>query len=209
VTVERGVDPAGLALVAFGGAGPLHAADLADALGMAAVVIPARAGVLSAVGLLCSPRQRDLVRSWPEPLHHEGLAGALAELAGTARRLVDDDAADVEVAVDARYRGQSHELTVPLGLADGSVDRLAEIFAERHRMFNGFDRLGAAVEVIAVRARAIGAPAIRFGDLPAPVRATVVGPAVVVEPDCTVWVPEGWIGEPAGGGALVLRRRHR
>ncbi len=67
VTVERGVDPRGLALVAFGGAGPLHACALADALGMAAVVVPPRAGVLSAVGLLCSPIQRDLVRSWPTP----------------------------------------------------------------------------------------------------------------------------------------------
>ena len=56
VTVERGVDPSELALVAFGGAGPLHACAVAEALGMAAVVVPPRAGVLSAVGLLCSPR---------------------------------------------------------------------------------------------------------------------------------------------------------
>ena len=55
VSVERGVDPRGLALVAFGGAGPLHACALADALGMPAVVVPARAGVLSAVGLLTAP----------------------------------------------------------------------------------------------------------------------------------------------------------
>ena len=72
VSVERGVDPRGLALVAFGGAGPLHACALADALGMAAVIVPARAGVLSAVGLLAAPAQRDLVRSWPTPLDHDG-----------------------------------------------------------------------------------------------------------------------------------------
>ena len=90
VTVERGVDPGGLALVAFGGAGPLHACAIADALGMRAVVVPPRAGVLSAVGLLCSPRQRDLVRSWPTPGDHTGLDDALAaladEAAGTRRR---------------------------------------------------------------------------------------------------------------------------
>jgi N-methylhydantoinase A/oxoprolinase/acetone carboxylase beta subunit len=70
VTVERGVDPRGLALVAFGGAGPLHACALADALEMAAVIVPARAGVLSAVGILGAPLQVDLVRSVPDPLDH-------------------------------------------------------------------------------------------------------------------------------------------
>ncbi len=64
VSVERGVDPRRLALVAFGGAGPLHACALADALGMTRVIVPARAGVLSALGMLGAPRQRELVRSW-------------------------------------------------------------------------------------------------------------------------------------------------
>ena len=63
VSVERGVDPSGLALVAFGGAGPLHACELADAVGVPTVIVPAAAGVLSAVGLLISPRRREVVRS--------------------------------------------------------------------------------------------------------------------------------------------------
>ena len=67
VTVEQGVDPRELALVAFGGAGPLHACAVADALGVRTVIVPARAGVFSAVGLICTPRARELVRSWPEP----------------------------------------------------------------------------------------------------------------------------------------------
>src|SRR5262245_56856428 len=112
VSVERGVDARGLALVAFGGAGPLHACALAGALGMPAVVVPARAGVLSAVGLLTAPRRRDRVRSWPTPGDHTGLADALAVLADEARALVRGDST-VEMAVDCRYRGQSHELTVP------------------------------------------------------------------------------------------------
>ncbi|MCC6435037.1 MAG: hydantoinase/oxoprolinase family protein [Acidimicrobiales bacterium] len=213
VTVERGVDPAGLALVAFGGAGPLHAADLADALGMAAVVIPARAGVLSAVGMLCAPQQRDLVRSWPEPGEHDAVAGGLDELARRAVELIGGEAPEpgevtVELAVDARYRGQSHELTVPVGL-DGEVVTPAVMrrrFDERHRAFNGFERPDATMEVVALRARAVGRPAVRFEDLPVPARPTVVGPAVLDDPDCTVWIPDGWVGEPAGGGALVLRR---
>ncbi len=76
VSVARGVDPRGLALVAFGGAGPLHGCALADALDMAAVVVPARAGVLSAAGLLAAPRQVDLVESWPDPADHQGAARA-------------------------------------------------------------------------------------------------------------------------------------
>ena len=86
VSVERGVDPRGLALVAFGGAGPLHACALAEALGMPAVIVPARAGVLSAVGILAADDQRDLVRSWPTPGDHRGLDQAIAELGRAARQ---------------------------------------------------------------------------------------------------------------------------
>ena len=85
VTVARGVDPRGLALVAFGGAGPLHACAIAAALGMQAVVVPPRAGVLSAVGLLGSPPQEDVVLSWPDPLDHASVASARFELARVGR----------------------------------------------------------------------------------------------------------------------------
>ena len=118
VTVAQGVDPRELALVAFGGAGPLHACAIAGALGMRAVVVPPRAGVLSAVGLLCSPVQRELVRSWADPADHEGARRALEALAAETVALVGGDAGDagrvaVEVAFDCRYAGQSHELRVP------------------------------------------------------------------------------------------------
>ena len=119
VSVERGVDPTGLALVAFGGAGPLHACGLADRLGMAAVVVPPRAGVLSAVGMLAAPVQHDRVRTWPTPGDHDGLAGGAGRTSGSeaVAALVADaggSADDVEVvlSVDARYAGQSHELRV-------------------------------------------------------------------------------------------------
>ncbi|HEX8771872.1 MAG TPA: hydantoinase/oxoprolinase family protein, partial [Acidimicrobiales bacterium] len=139
ITVERGVDPAELALVAFGGAGPLHACAIAGALGMRAVVVPARAGVLSAVGLLCSPRQRDLVRSWPAPADQTGLDDRLADLAAEARRAVGcaDSHSEVTTAVDCRYAGQGHELTVA-SVAD---------FPAEHRRRNGYARAGAPIEV--------------------------------------------------------------
>jgi N-methylhydantoinase A len=234
VSVERGVDPRGLALMAFGGAVPLHAAALADALGMAAVVVPARAGVLSAVGLLTAPRRRDLVRSWADPADHDGLDAALAELADEAAGLVapivpsgaaagagaaaDDGGSTagdggsarrrhpeadggivVETAVDCRYRGQSHELTVP------SVDD----FPAEHQRRNGYVSPDRPIEVVALRATATRAPVVELDELPeVPARldGPRAGPAVLAEPDCTVWIPEGWVASPGVAGALVLRR---
>jgi N-methylhydantoinase A/oxoprolinase/acetone carboxylase beta subunit len=199
VTVARGIDPASLALVAFGGAGPLHACAVAGALGMRAVVVPARAGVLSAVGLLSAPVQRDLVRSWPTPLDHTGLAEALDALGREAGALVAahvsaGSGADVVTALDCRYAGQGHELTVPA----------VEAFHVAHERRNGYRRDGDPVEVVALRARARAESPVRLADLPAPSRAAVTGPAVLAEADCTVWVPPDWRGTPGPGGALVL-----
>jgi N-methylhydantoinase A/oxoprolinase/acetone carboxylase beta subunit len=197
VTVERGVDPRNLALVAFGGAGPLHACALADALDMPAVVVPPRAGVFSAVGLLCSPRQRELVRSWPTPSDHAGLEDALRALGEDALTAVGGGK-DVEVfySLDCRYQGQSHELTV----------ESVEDFPDEHRRRNGYARSGAPIEVVALRARARQPAALEPVDLPAPERERVVGPAVAAETDCTVWVPERWTADPGPAGAWILTR---
>jgi len=205
VSVERGVDPSGLALVAFGGAGPLHACAIAEGTGIGAVVIPPRAGVLSAVGLLCSPRQRDLVRSWPTPGDVGGIDGALADLAAQACAAVADgragaeaEAVEIVTALDCRYTGQSHELTVT------TIDE----FADEHLRRNGYARAGAAVEVMALRARARMPAAVQFADLGPPPnpRSPIEGPAVVAEADCTVWVPAGWSGRVETDGSWVLTR---
>jgi N-methylhydantoinase A/oxoprolinase/acetone carboxylase beta subunit len=200
VSVERGVDPGGLALVAFGGAGPLHACALAEALGMPAVIVPARAGVLSAVGLLTAPRRRDLVRSWPDPQDQAGLAEALVLLGKEAAALVGPGAetTTVENAVDCRYRGQSHELTVP------SVGE----FHDEHRRRNGYARPEEPVEVVALRAVATSPPTVATADLPAVARLAgeVRGPAVIAEPDCTIWVADGWVAQAGADGALLMHR---
>ena len=222
VTVERGVDPRDLALVAFGGAGPLHACALAEALGMAAVVVPPRAGVLSAVGLLGAPLQAVLVRSWATAGGLDGLAEARFDLARRAARhlvraaedanarvlfnqrtgtasvtFADGTTVDVELAIDCRYEGQSHELTVP---TVGS-------FEDEHRRRNGFARPRAGVEVTALRAAArLGAP-VDVESLPEPSsRRPATGPCVLAEPDCTVWLAEGWSAEVGEDGAWILRR---
>jgi N-methylhydantoinase A/oxoprolinase/acetone carboxylase beta subunit len=191
VTVERGIDPRELALVAFGGAGPLHAIAIADALGMRAVVIPPRAGVCSAVGMLCAPKAQEVVRSFAGG----DLASALAAVADEARARVGAGAR-VETAVDCRYVGQSHELTV------ATVDD----FPAEHERRNGHARPGAPVEVVAVRARAVSDAPLQITDLPEVARERVTGPAVVAEPDCTVWVPAGWRAEPRALGAWIVER---
>lgn len=195
VSVARGVEPAGLALVAFGGAGPLHACAIADALGMPAVVVPARAGVLSAVGCLCAPRQHDLVRTWRGGANLDGLEAALEALAREAASAIPG--AEVATSVDCRYVGQSHELRVST----------PDHFAAEHERRNGYRRSDTAVEVVALRATARLEAPLRPSDLPVSHRSSVVGPAVVVEPDCTIWVADGWQADPhSTSGALVLTR---
>ncbi len=194
VSVARGVDPAGLALVAFGGAGPLHACAIADALGMPAVVVPARAGVLSALGCLAAPRQHDLVRSWAGGADRRGLDAALAALAAEAAEAVSGGV--VETAVACRYAGQSHELLVP------SV----EDFPAAHRRRNGYARPGTPIEVVALRATARRASPVALDALEPVPRRGAVGPAVIAEPDCTIWVPAGWQADPHPSGAYVLTR---
>jgi N-methylhydantoinase A/oxoprolinase/acetone carboxylase beta subunit len=201
VSVERGVDPGGLALVAFGGAGPLHACALAEALGMPAVIVPARAGVLSAVGLLTAPRRRDLVRSWPTRQDQAGLADALALLGTEAAALVGPGgggaaAPTVETAVDCRYRGQSHELTVP------SVGE----FHDEHRRRNGYARPEEPVEVVALRAVATRPPTVTALPAAARLAGEVRGPAEIAEADCTIWVADGWTAQAGADGALLMHR---
>lgn len=201
VTVERGVDPRDLALVAFGGAGPLHACAVAAALGMRAVVVPSRAGVFSAVGLVSAPPQRELVRSWPTPAEHDGVEAARDQLGREVAALEGLMGGDVRVEtfVDCRYRGQSFELTV------SAIDE----FPAEHARRNGYARADVPIEVVALRARARGAAPLDPSELPAWPRERVVGPAVASEPDCTVWVPDGWIATPDDRGTWVLTQGGR
>jgi len=178
VSVEQGLDPRDFALVAFGGAGPLHACSLADELGMKTVLVPAAAGVLSALGLVAADERRDAVRSYVEPLAHAG-------------ELPDEGEADL------RYEGQSFELTVPLGL------RLRERFHEAHEERYGYADPARSLELVAVRTAEIhAAPPIQIAGQVLAAR----GPQVLELAGATAWIPEGWAGETDQHGTLVLRR---
>ena len=199
VSVERGVDPRALALVAFGGAGPLHACTLADALGMPMVIIPARAGVLSAVGILCADEQRDLVRTWSSRLDGPDLDLARSHLAAEVAELLQADndmPAEISTSIDCRYAGQSHEITV------STID---EFHAEHHKR-NGYSNVDGKVEVVAIRAKARRPSLVQLAALPSPPRPSVVGPMVLAESDCTIWVGDGWRAEPGEAGALLLTK---
>src|SRR5437764_4635282 len=109
VTVQRGIDPRLFALLAFGGAGPLHAAHIADELEIDAIACPRASGVLAALGLVVSPGRRDVQRSVflsGDSLTRETIADTVAELGEQARRALRDPEAQLRATYELRYRGQ-------------------------------------------------------------------------------------------------------
>ncbi len=236
ISVERGFDPEGFTLVAFGGAGGLHAAQLAEGLGISSVLVPPDPGLLSAFGMLAAPARtelaRTMLRSTAEADVEAHVARVRAELDGEARQRFDQDFGAVgdvttEHWVDARYRGQSFELRVP-------ADEWAEGFHRAHRERYGYGRPDSPVEVIAVRVVAVSP---RDAPAPAPVSGEpggtepvrvwshgawasgsrvwrrglsqgdrITGPALVLEYSGTTWVPERWSVRVDGGGCLEMVR---
>jgi len=193
VTVERGIDPRRFALLAFGGAGPLHAAAIADELGITRIVVPRAAGVLSALGLAAAERRRDAARS--VLLRGDALTDeALAELAGDAD----------EVTWAARYAGQSHELS--LRDVGPAASALREAFAAAHEERYGYRDDGAEIELVTVRtARVEPGPEVAW-ESDRPDDRDIVGPAVVALPEATLVVPEGWRGQTDATGTVVVER---
>ena len=178
VSVEQGLDPRDFALVAFGGAGPLHACALAVELGMKTVLVPAAAGVLSALGLVAAAERRDAVRTYVVPLAD---AGGLPD----------------EGEADLRYVGQSFELAVALG--SGLVER----FHEAHEARYGYADRDRTLELVAVRtAEMRAAPPLTVTGPQLSTR----GPHVLELDGATAWIPAGWSGETDAHGTLVLRR---
>ena len=168
ISIERGYDPRDFALVSFGGAGGLHAADLARALSIPRVVVPRHPGALSALGLLLSDVRKDYSRSMLIPaagaearvrrelesLHRAGRADLKDEgFEGKSVRIQD--------SLDLRYRGQSYELTVPFARA------FVSSFHKLHERRYGHSDATRAVEIVNVRSTFFGrAPKIRFPKMP-------------------------------------------
>ncbi|HEX8066048.1 MAG TPA: hydantoinase/oxoprolinase family protein [Thermoleophilaceae bacterium] len=232
MTVERGTDPRDLALLAFGGAGPLHAAAIAGELDMRRVLVPRSSGVLSAVGLIASERRRDLVESVllaGDDLTREAVAAVVDRLAGRGRDELGEPGAEVRAEYDLRYSGQAFELTVP---GDPSPDPgdLRRAFDAAHEERYGHADPDAALELVTVRVAtampAADLPADRPGDEPERahreatfdgerVRAEVVrgvpagdleGPAIVELAEATLVVPPGWSCRAGDDGTIEMER---
>jgi N-methylhydantoinase A len=233
VTVERGIDPRELALVAFGGAGPLHAAQIAEELGMKRVIAPIASGVLSALGLVVSERRRDVVESvllGGEELTREAVAEVVERLAGRAREGLEASAApdpQLRATYDLRYAGQAFELSVD-GSLSPAPDELRAAFDRAHEERYGYADREAELELVTVRVAAAlpgaepppsepaqaeeRAPrAVRYGDERLEARvlgageAQLDGPAIFELPGATLVVPPGWHAR-ADADAVVLER---
>jgi N-methylhydantoinase A len=230
MTVERGVDPRGYALLPFGGAGPMHAAALADELEITRLVCPRASGVLSALGLIAAGHRRDTARTVllsADEITAERVAEevkALSEplLAGMER-------AEIEVVYELRYRGQAFELPVP-GPPAPDPDRLAEDFAREHEARYGYRDPQGRLELVTIRVAAVepgpephprastdgrideSERRARFGGDWVPIRVlrgepaagfAAEGPCVFELPEATLVLPPGWSARVDEAGTIT------
>jgi N-methylhydantoinase A len=236
ISVERGLDPREFTLVAFGGAGPLHACALAEEMGIGRVLVPRASGVLSALGLAISDLRRDYVRPLLGRLDQLEAAVPRAgwrELEDLARKelAASGEQPDLTRRADLRYRGQSFELTVDVA----EVEDLGERFHQAHRQRYGYRMDDEPVEVVNLRlvaavpagkpklraepARAGRTAARRRVNLDGTWREVAVlareelgggdrldGPAVVEFAEATLLLRPGWRAAVDEAGTLVLQR---
>jgi N-methylhydantoinase A len=226
VTVERGIDPRGFALLPFGGAGPMHAAAIAEELEVERILCPRAGGVLSALGLCASDRRRDTSRTVMLSGDDFTAERVAAEVEQLIEALGDDDEATPEVVYEMRYAGQAFELPVSGPIRPDPVE-LGERFAEAHEQLYGHRDPEAEVVLVHIRlamvlpgarpqpaaaskrqlaessrgvrfgGRWIDTPVLR-GEPPAGTRAQ--GPIVFELPETTLVVPPGWdVGVDAHG----------
>lgn len=168
VSVRKGYDPRAYTMVAFGGAGPLHAAALARDLGIREILVPPAPGILCALGLLVEPRRLDLVRTRVQGL--DGLAVTdverlFEEMAAEATAWLEQESVPRERrrlvrAYDMRYLGQNFELTIVPPPSRSTVDRgvLRQAFFREHERVYGYAAADEPVQVVAFRLTALGEP---------------------------------------------------
>jgi N-methylhydantoinase A len=197
VSIERGYDPRRLALAAFGGSGPVHGCRLAQALGIPRAILPAAAGVTSAIGLLAAEVRFDLSRSYVrrlDALDPAYLAQVLDEMGAQGTEVVREAGAarttSVARSADMRYVGQGYELSVPfpegpIGGRTGATLREAfdRVYAHRY----GYSDARAAVELVTVSVTVTGAgPEVRLPEQ----RPGTRDPAEARKPDRPAYFPE-------------------
>ncbi len=165
VTTEQGHDVGNLALFAFGGAGPLHAAEVARESGVARIVVPREPGTMCARGALLSDVSLDFVRMQLTPADPESWTTACEALRNMvaegdrwlATEAVAEDRRGFDLAIDAHYVGQSHEIRVPIdGVDDTALSEFLKRFGEAHEAVYGYVNPDQPVFIVSCRVRAIG-----------------------------------------------------
>jgi N-methylhydantoinase A len=160
-TLRRGLDPRDFALVAFGGAGPLHACEIAREVGIPKVLVPLYPGLFSAIGALMGERRHDLVQTYMRPIAEVDAAALQAgfdSLKLRARNLIAAERVDasaawsMEYSIDARFEGQLFELAIPVqGDAMPAPTSLERRFRDRHVEIYGYDLAEHTVEIVNLR----------------------------------------------------------
>jgi N-methylhydantoinase A len=240
VTAQRGRDPRRFVLVSFGGAGGLHACALADGLEIARVLVPPYCGVLSALGMVVAPPVVDVARTvvhLSTQLTDAEIEAEFAKLSEeSAEALPTDRTQAVEHFADVRFRGQSHELKIPVVAM--TVADISRRFYDAYRAAYGRPPSGRAIELVTLRVRRVGhAPKV---ELPAiqpqvppqavvretelldatgiSVRAAVftraqlawagrqAGPMLLIDAEATTFVPAGWMARAEKNGAVLVER---
>jgi N-methylhydantoinase A len=200
VSSRRGIDPRDLPLCGLGGAAGLHACELAESLGMRTVVLPPRAGLLSAVGLLrgapVAERSRTVLG-----LDDAAVELARAELIAEATAALGVPPVVVAPRIEIRAVGQSHALTVPF---EAAVDEARAAFAGAHEREFGFVAHG-AVEAVTVRVRVEGASLVLWDEVAPETLPFASGPCAWSDADSTTWVAPGWHARRWGSGVILER----
>ena len=226
VTVERGIDPLDFSIMAFGGAGPQHAARIAEEIGVDHVIIPPEPGVFSALGLMFSDWKYESRISYPRDLQE-----SFGKLEKKMREKFPH--AEFLYYADCRYSGQGSELTIPVGSTDVKLKELQDAFEEAHMKAFGF-KLERKVDVVTIRifavikrtspkivssehsdsagdnrtileggkwieARTITRHSLKPGS-------KITGPALIDEYGSTTYVPSGWEASPGNNLEIHLRR---
>ena len=233
MTVQRGVDPRGYALIPFGGAGPMHASAVARELGIERILCPRASGVLAALGLVVGDRRRDAQRSVlrsGDSFTAAAVREDVQELAATARNALGEPDAPLRVLYELRYRGQAFELAVQ---RDGPAEpeELSDAFGDLHEERYGYRDPDSPIELVTVRVTAtvlgpevaLEAPAdaeprtatrtaVFDGDEheawvlrgELPAGTEIDGPAICELPEATLVVPPGWNGDVHPTGTVRL-----
>ena len=168
ISIERGHDPREYSLVAFGGAGPVHAGRIGEELGIKKVIIPPNPGVFSAMGLVCTDLKRDYVRSLYTLIAEDGVDDQMRQVRDEvtaeardmlARSGIPEENWEFRYSIDMRYGHQAYELTVPVDnseLEAGALDAIAERFHAQHFTTYDYNAPDEPIQLVNMRVSAIG-----------------------------------------------------